>query len=165
MDYGNPIDNRITFEDWGRNAMYCRHSVFKVHDIPPAAYFQVIPGAPTGRASSEGGVVPSGRVGDVCSGGLWDEAADEPIAYPFVAGDCGMCYIPNYNVESAYGSDYHGPLARDRGCGCGCGRSGPIGGNATCKGRWGMSSGGTDGRRRPAQQDPARCSLGCSFSE
>lgn len=67
----------------GRQGMF-RHNVFKVHDIPPAAYFA--------------GDKPF-KQGDVCSMGLWDEAVDEPIAYPFVAGETGFCYLPNFKVE------------------------------------------------------------------
>lgn len=67
----------------GRQGMF-RHNVFKVHDIPPAAYFA--------------GDKPF-KQGDVCSVGLWDEAVDEPIAYPFVAGETGFCYLPNFTVE------------------------------------------------------------------
>jgi hypothetical protein len=68
--------------------MIDRHSVFKNFDIPPAAYFG--PGIPSG-------VIPEFRTGDVCAKGLWDEAVDEPVAYPFVADKSGFCYIPNYD--------------------------------------------------------------------
>lgn len=76
-----------SYKDVGRSAMLDRHSVFKTHSIPPAAYFG--PGIPSG-------VIPEFSLGDVCSRGLWDEAVDEPVAYPFVADKSGFCYIPNY---------------------------------------------------------------------
>jgi hypothetical protein len=75
-------------KDVGRTAMLGSHGVFAVHDIPPAAYFG--PGIPSG-------VKPEFRSGDVCSRGLWDEAVDEPVAYPFVADNSGFCYIPRYD--------------------------------------------------------------------
>jgi hypothetical protein len=86
------------------------HSVFKTHSIPPAAYFG--PGIPSG-------VIPEFRMdGDVCAKGLWDEAVDEPIAYPFIAGRSGFCYIPKYgepNIrhQHRYRSGYvaPGPMA------------------------------------------------------
>lgn len=71
----------FTYMDVGRDGMRSRHSVFKVHSIPPAAYF----------TSGKGF-----RQGDVCASGLWDEAVDEPVAYPFVAGSDGFCYLPNF---------------------------------------------------------------------
>lgn len=76
-----------SYEDFGRQGMLSRHSVFKVHDIPPAAYYG--PGIPSG-------VIPEFRAGDVCSRGLWDEAVDAPVAYPFLSDREGFCYLPNY---------------------------------------------------------------------
>ena len=61
----------FTYMNIGRDGMNARHNVFKVHEIPPAAYF---------------GSNKNFRQGDICSFGLWDEAADEPVAYPFIAG-------------------------------------------------------------------------------
>lgn len=78
----------MSYKNIGREAMRSRHSVFKVYDIPPAAYYG--PGIPSG-------VIPEFKAGNVCSRGLWDEAVDQPVAYPFVADREGMCYIPNYN--------------------------------------------------------------------
>jgi hypothetical protein len=76
------------YSDFGRTAMMDSHSVFKTHSIPPAAYYG--PGIPPG-------VKPEFRMdGDVCAKGLWDEAVDEPIAYPFAADSSGFCYIPRY---------------------------------------------------------------------
>lgn len=75
------------YNDFARAGMMNSHGVFKVHDIPPAAYFG--PGIMSG-------VIPQFSFGDVCSRGLWDEAVDEPVAYPFSADKSGFCYIPNY---------------------------------------------------------------------
>jgi len=76
----------FTYMNIGRDGMNARHNVFKVHDIPPAAYFS------TGKPFKQG---------DVCSFGLWDEAADEPVAYPFIAGNDGFCYLPNFKEPIA----------------------------------------------------------------
>lgn len=70
----------FTYMNVGRQGMNARHNVFRVHDIPPAAYF--------GNHEF--------KQGEVCAFGLWDEAADEPVAYPFVAGNDGFCYLPNF---------------------------------------------------------------------
>lgn len=78
----------VNWSELGREGLKNRHSVFEVHDIPPAAYF---------------GTYPKQKgcdMGEVRSAGLWDEAVDEPIAYPFVADKSGFCYIPNFAVES-----------------------------------------------------------------
>ena len=84
-----------TWRDTGREAMRARHSVMNVYDIPPAAYYGKFPIAPCASRSANGGI----NRGTVCNLGLWDEAIDEPIAYPFVADDCGFCYIPDWKME------------------------------------------------------------------
>lgn len=77
----------FTYMNVGRSGMNARHNVYKVHDIPPAAYFAA------DKPFTQG---------DVCAFGLWDEAADEPVAYPFIAGtNSGYCYIPNFNEPFA----------------------------------------------------------------
>jgi hypothetical protein len=114
MDYGAPLLNRMTFKDWGRNGM-CRHNVFRVHDIPPAAYYQGMPPGCHGKGVDEQKY--TFRQGDVCSGGLWDEAVDAPLVYPFVADSQGFCYVPRLTVEDPM-VGWHGPLACEhiRGC-------------------------------------------------
>ena len=97
----------------GRDEMQSRHNVFRVHEIPPGIYFgkenckgrantDVPAGPRIGCAVSDtfSGLISS--IGNVSQQGLWDEMVDEPIAYPFVAGNAGMCYIPQYEVESPY---------------------------------------------------------------
>jgi hypothetical protein len=72
----------ITFADVGRLGLLKNHSVFRVYDIPPAAYF-----AP----------IANSREGDVSTTALWDEPVDEPVAYPFYAsGQTEFCYMPNF---------------------------------------------------------------------
>jgi hypothetical protein len=77
--------------------MRCHHGVFAVHDIPPAAYFQR--DLPCSGGCECAYRSPRDQHGEVCAAGLWDEAVDEPIAYPFERGTCSFCWIPNYVVE------------------------------------------------------------------
>jgi hypothetical protein len=135
MDLSNPMSNRMTFADWGRNGMTCRHSVFAVHDIPPAVYMQEPPKADCLADQSK----CQFRQGQVCSGGLWDEAVDEPIAYPFLAEGAAMgpgyCYVPNFRVEDPRVMQT-GPVVP-----CGC-RAQPV----------------------PLAVQPQECNIGCRFS-
>lgn len=82
----------MSYRNFGRSQMLSHHSVFVTHDIPNTAYFGPAIGPDT-KAEF--------RIGDVCSVGLWDEAVDEPIAYPFTSKCDGTCYIPNFPVERA----------------------------------------------------------------
>jgi hypothetical protein len=141
----------ITYRDVGRRAMMAGHSVFRVHDIPPAMYYG--PGIPSCAVS------PQFKAGDICSIGLWDETVNQPEVYPFVSDREGFCYTPKFYPPSTRdgellpspeegGDDEDGgsrcptrsrpppPLsARDpnkprlqneRGCGLGCSWSAPV---------------------------------------
>jgi hypothetical protein len=79
----------LNIDNVSRQGMLGRHGVHNVYDIPPAAYFGH-------RYQSKG-------TGDVCALGLWDEAVDEPITYPFVSGTTGFCYMPNFTGPSLPG--------------------------------------------------------------
>lgn len=142
MDLSDPANSHITFADWGRNGMSCRHSVFAVHDIPPAVYLQSMPKGPGGCSCLADQSKCLFSQGDVCSGGLWDEAVDEPIAYPFIAnGDPGFCYVPHFRVENPRLPAFHsGPVVPPPPCGCQVRPS------------------------VPASVNPQDCSIGCKFS-
>lgn len=86
----------------GRLALAGTHSVFRVHDIPPAAYMAPAASVMYSLPLSvrEPYFPEPRRQGDVCTQGLWDEVVDEPLAYPFfAAGERGACYIPDWRVE------------------------------------------------------------------
>jgi hypothetical protein len=88
-------------------------SVFRVHDIPPAAYI----------SQDHVATLAEFQCGDVRSVGLWDEAVyTPPLFCPSVVGVDGFCSIPNRKVEDIgrrlnYAStpDIKGP-----GCNTGC---------------------------------------------
>ena len=109
-----PPGHRMITSDFGRTGM-ARHNVSAVYNINPAAYYSRLYPDLSNQACSRANSHPVG--GDVRAVGLWDEAVDEPIAYPFVAQDStvpGMdlryinsrvsgadrlCYVPRWDVE------------------------------------------------------------------
>ncbi len=111
---------RMVSSDFGRDAM-SRHKVSAVYNFEPSAYYdRLYPNIHNQTCNRRG-------PGDIRSVGLWDEAVDEPIAYPFVAQDSSvpgeslrsygssstprsdrLCYIPDWRVETTAPSNSKG---------------------------------------------------------